>query len=132
MDDPLQARPQRLRLHLRRPNREEHQLKMADVVTPFLRQTPRTRIHRRASYGFSLTRFIRVFTDARCLTELEPWRITAGRRPWFEGLRRRGAEGELRGVCGGLPDGSPFGWRWGASWPSARAVDAKTTPERLV
>src|SRR6266571_1703561 len=39
MEHALEARPQRLRHHLRRPNRQHCQLTMPDVVTPFIRQT---------------------------------------------------------------------------------------------
>jgi hypothetical protein len=35
MDDPLEARTQRLRNHLRRPNRDQRQLTVARALTPF-------------------------------------------------------------------------------------------------
>src|SRR5262245_37030502 len=39
MEHPLEARPQRLRDRLRRQNRDQRQLTVSEVVTPFFRQT---------------------------------------------------------------------------------------------
>lgn len=51
MGNPLAARPQRLRHHLRRPTRKRCQLTVPDAVTPFFRQTPQPRTGERGSVG---------------------------------------------------------------------------------